>query len=179
MPNWFAPRFLIQGGSIWNGRISLRRKPATVLIRECHTHVIFGETVECFWSYLVMFAETVADNSCWCLITRVNLGFTDVATCFTVSPLPVLVCLPWRRCCQRQGKQTGTGWVVLVWQLRRIQSKRSSSDWVNQSQPIKNAPNCLESIILSATWHCRTHKFTRSYVSRHCCANHRVWDITT
>ena len=64
--------------------------------------------MQCFWSYLVMFAETVADNSRWCLVTKVNLGFTDMAIRFAATLLPVSVCLPWR-----QGKQFGTGWVVL------------------------------------------------------------------
>ena len=50
--------------------------------------------MQCFWSYLVMFAETVADNSRWCLVTRGNLGFTDMAICFTLTLLRRPVCLP-------------------------------------------------------------------------------------
>ena len=44
--DWFAPRFLIQAGSIRNGRISLRWKPATVLIRKCHTRYVWRDNGE-------------------------------------------------------------------------------------------------------------------------------------
>jgi len=105
--DWLAPRFLIQARSIRNVQISLRWKPATVLIRKCHAHIIFGVTMEncvdkcvyaVFWSYLAMFAETVADNSRWFLVMRVNLGFANMAICFAATLLPVPICLPWRCC---------------------------------------------------------------------------------
>ena len=98
--DWFTPCFLIQAGSFRNGWISLQWKPATILIQKCHAQVIFDTMMEncvdkhayaVFWSYLVMFAEIVADSSPWCLVTRVNLGFTDMAICFTVTLLPVPV----------------------------------------------------------------------------------------
>jgi len=38
--------FLIQAGSIRNGRISLRWKPATVLIRKCHTRYVWRDNGE-------------------------------------------------------------------------------------------------------------------------------------
>jgi len=46
-----------------------------------------------FWPYLVTFEEIVADNSRWCLAKRVNVGFTDMRICFTVTLLPVPVCV--------------------------------------------------------------------------------------